>query len=195
MGRIHRRAGQKQQLCSWCFDWCTVLTLAPPAQHCPKHSIVRVTVHNFMTYTDATVYMGPRMNFVLGPNGAGKSSLVCAICLGLAGKPSVRQAMRACMCIVALYVALCGVAQCRCAAATTHTHTINWFGGGSGHGAFCQAGRLHQARRDGGDSGSTCELRYRPKHSVFHVHHLLATLCLRLSCATMRAATMSLSAR
>ena len=32
---------------------------------------------------------GPALNLVIGPNGAGKSSLVCAICIGLGGAPSL----------------------------------------------------------------------------------------------------------
>lgn len=46
-------------------------------------------MHNFMTYADAELYPGPRLNVVLGPNGTGKSSIVCAIGLGLGGKPKV----------------------------------------------------------------------------------------------------------
>lgn len=51
-------------------------------------SIMRITLHNFLTYSDIDVYPGPRLNMVLGPNGSGKSSIVCAICLGLAGSMS-----------------------------------------------------------------------------------------------------------
>lgn len=32
---------------------------------------------------------GPRLNVVVGPNGSGKSSIVCALALGLAGRPNV----------------------------------------------------------------------------------------------------------
>jgi len=32
------------------------------------------------------VYPGPNLNMIVGANGTGKSSIVCAICLGLAGK-------------------------------------------------------------------------------------------------------------
>ncbi|TMW55892.1 hypothetical protein Poli38472_008540 [Pythium oligandrum] len=48
-------------------------------------SIFRVKLHNFLTYTDAEFYPGPRLNLILGPNGTGKSSIVCALCVGLAG--------------------------------------------------------------------------------------------------------------
>ncbi|NWV35112.1 SMC5 protein, partial [Grantiella picta] len=40
------------------------------------------------TYNVCEVYPGPNLNVILGANGTGKSSIVCAICLGLAGKPS-----------------------------------------------------------------------------------------------------------
>ncbi|KAI1239722.1 hypothetical protein IHE44_0011150 [Lamprotornis superbus] len=43
---------------------------------------------NIVTYTVCEVYPGPNLNVVLGANGTGKSSIVCAICLGLAGKLS-----------------------------------------------------------------------------------------------------------
>ncbi|NWR38705.1 SMC5 protein, partial [Tachuris rubrigastra] len=39
-------------------------------------------------YDACEVYPGPNLNVVVGANGTGKSSIVCAICLGLAGKPS-----------------------------------------------------------------------------------------------------------
>ncbi|EEY64212.1 structural maintenance of chromosomes protein 5, putative [Phytophthora infestans T30-4] len=48
-------------------------------------SIYRVKLHNFLTYSDAEFYPGPRLNLILGPNGTGKSSIVCALCVGLAG--------------------------------------------------------------------------------------------------------------
>ena len=43
---------------------------------------------NFITYDDAEVFPGPRLNVVLGPNGTGKSTLTHAICLACAGKTS-----------------------------------------------------------------------------------------------------------
>lgn len=55
----------------------------------PTGSVMRVEVSNFMTYKRATVEPGPKLNLVLGPNGTGKSSLVCAICVGLAGRTSL----------------------------------------------------------------------------------------------------------
>ncbi|XP_062368984.1 structural maintenance of chromosomes protein 5 [Cinclus cinclus] len=51
-------------------------------------SIVRILMKDFLTYTTCEVHPGPNLNLVLGANGTGKSSIVCAICLGLAGKPS-----------------------------------------------------------------------------------------------------------
>uniref|UniRef100_A0A8D0GQR5 Structural maintenance of chromosomes protein 5 n=1 Tax=Sphenodon punctatus TaxID=8508 RepID=A0A8D0GQR5_SPHPU len=51
-------------------------------------SIVRITMENFLTYDFCEVYPGPHLNMIVGANGTGKSSIVCAICLGLAGKPS-----------------------------------------------------------------------------------------------------------
>ncbi|XP_041278107.1 structural maintenance of chromosomes protein 5 isoform X2 [Onychostruthus taczanowskii] len=51
-------------------------------------SIVRIFMKNFLTYTVCEVRPGPNLNVVVGANGTGKSSIVCAICLGLAGKPA-----------------------------------------------------------------------------------------------------------
>ncbi|EDV21076.1 uncharacterized protein TRIADDRAFT_60486 [Trichoplax adhaerens] len=45
--------------------------------------------YNVLTYSDCKFRFGPKMNLVAGPNGSGKSSIVCAVCLGLAGSPSV----------------------------------------------------------------------------------------------------------
>ncbi|CAF0981262.1 unnamed protein product [Adineta steineri] len=57
-----------------------------------KHAhgaIVRIRLENFMTYREVELYPGSRLNVIIGPNGSGKSSIVCAICLGLAGHPRV----------------------------------------------------------------------------------------------------------
>uniref|UniRef100_A0A8I4A1B9 Structural maintenance of chromosomes protein 5 n=1 Tax=Callithrix jacchus TaxID=9483 RepID=A0A8I4A1B9_CALJA len=51
-------------------------------------SIVRITMENFLTYDICEVSPGPHLNMIIGANGTGKSSIVCAICLGLAGKPA-----------------------------------------------------------------------------------------------------------
>lgn len=53
-------------------------------------AIVRIKVTNFVTYTSAEFFPGPKLNMVIGPNGTGKSTLVCAICLGLGWGPKVR---------------------------------------------------------------------------------------------------------
>ena len=52
-------------------------------------SIVRMKLINFLTYDECECFPGPSLNVILGPNGSGKSSLVCAICLGLAGSPKL----------------------------------------------------------------------------------------------------------
>ncbi|CAB4007950.1 structural maintenance of chromosomes 5-like, partial [Paramuricea clavata] len=52
-------------------------------------SIVRMKLIKFLTYDECEYFPGPSLNVILGPNGSGKSSLVCAICLGLAGSPKV----------------------------------------------------------------------------------------------------------
>lgn len=53
-------------------------------------AIVRIKLTDFVTYTSAEFFPGPRLNMVIGPNGTGKSTLVCAICLGLGWGPQVR---------------------------------------------------------------------------------------------------------
>ncbi|KAL4977925.1 P-loop containing nucleoside triphosphate hydrolase protein [Aspergillus desertorum] len=50
-------------------------------------AIVRIKVKDFVTYTAAEFFPGPKLNMVIGPNGTGKSTLVCAICLGLGWGP------------------------------------------------------------------------------------------------------------
>jgi len=50
-----------------------------------RGAIIRIQMHNFLTYTDAEVRPGAKLNIVVGPNGTGKSSVVCAICLCLGG--------------------------------------------------------------------------------------------------------------
>ncbi|KAM7412011.1 hypothetical protein PAMA_021807 [Pampus argenteus] len=52
-------------------------------------SILRITMKNFLTYDYSVVHPGPNLNMILGANGTGKSSIVCAICLCLAGKTAV----------------------------------------------------------------------------------------------------------
>ena len=79
-------------------------------------SILRMKLHNFLTYQDVEMQPGPRyvcgsiarctchalfsapltllvfqhsLNVVVGPNGTGKSSILCAFCLGLGGEPKL----------------------------------------------------------------------------------------------------------
>ncbi|XP_070824535.1 structural maintenance of chromosomes protein 5 isoform X1 [Chaetodon trifascialis] len=52
-------------------------------------SILRLTMKNFLTYDYAVLHPGPNLNMIIGANGTGKSSIVCAICLGLAGKTAI----------------------------------------------------------------------------------------------------------
>ncbi|KZT37531.1 P-loop containing nucleoside triphosphate hydrolase protein [Sistotremastrum suecicum HHB10207 ss-3] len=52
-------------------------------------SIVRMKLHNFVTYDDVEFRPGPHLNMILGPNGTGKSSLACALCIGLGHSPSL----------------------------------------------------------------------------------------------------------
>nr|XP_055166038.1 structural maintenance of chromosomes protein 5 isoform X2 [Nyctereutes procyonoides] len=62
----------------------------PPPSSRPfvEGSIVRIVMENFLTYDICEVSPGPHLNMIIGANGTGKSSIVCAICLGLAGKPA-----------------------------------------------------------------------------------------------------------
>uniref|UniRef100_A0A8C6Q076 Structural maintenance of chromosomes protein 5 n=1 Tax=Nothobranchius furzeri TaxID=105023 RepID=A0A8C6Q076_NOTFU len=52
-------------------------------------SILRITMRNFLTYDFSVVHPGSNLNMIVGANGTGKSSIVCAICLGLAGKTAI----------------------------------------------------------------------------------------------------------
>jgi ABC-type multidrug transport system fused ATPase/permease subunit len=60
-------------------------------------AIVRIKVTDFVTYTSAEFFPGPKLNMVIGPNGTGKSTLVCAICLGLGWGPQVCNTSRCCI--------------------------------------------------------------------------------------------------
>jgi len=59
-----------------------------PGKHQPG-AIVRVKLHDFVTYSQAEFHPGPNLNMIIGPNGTGKSTLVCAIALGLGAKTEV----------------------------------------------------------------------------------------------------------
>lgn len=52
-------------------------------------SIIRVQLHNFLTYDHVEFRPGPHLNMIIGPNGTGKSSIACAIALGLNWPPSI----------------------------------------------------------------------------------------------------------
>ncbi|XP_053430794.1 structural maintenance of chromosomes protein 5 isoform X2 [Nycticebus coucang] len=62
--------------------------LLPSSGPFVEGSIVRISMENFLTYDICEVSPGPHLNMIIGANGTGKSSIVCAICLGLAGKPA-----------------------------------------------------------------------------------------------------------
>lgn len=48
-----------------------------------------MNVKNFVVYSLTEFQMSPSLNMVIAPNGTGKSTLVCAVCLGLAGSPAL----------------------------------------------------------------------------------------------------------
>ncbi|XP_017884045.1 structural maintenance of chromosomes protein 5 [Ceratina calcarata] len=50
--------------------------------------ITHIYLENFVTYSKVSVKPGRYLNVIIGPNGTGKSTIVCAIVLGLGGKPS-----------------------------------------------------------------------------------------------------------
>lgn len=55
-------------------------------------AIRRVTLHNFMSYSDAELFdPGPRLNCIVGPNGTGKSSIVNALAIGLGGSLKITE--------------------------------------------------------------------------------------------------------
>lgn len=54
-----------------------------------RGAIVRIKFTNFVTYSDIEFRPGPNLNVVIGPNGTGKSTIVCGICLGLCGSPTL----------------------------------------------------------------------------------------------------------
>eukprot|EP01083_Nonionella_stella_P220664 789272_1 len=49
--------------------------------------ITRINLTNWVTFDQTEILCDPGLNLIVGPNGTGKSSIVCAICLGLGGKP------------------------------------------------------------------------------------------------------------
>ncbi|XP_076285291.1 structural maintenance of chromosomes 5 [Lasioglossum baleicum] len=56
--------------------------------HIDKGIITYIYLENFVTYYKVAVKPGRYLNVIIGPNGTGKSTIVCAIVLGLGGKPS-----------------------------------------------------------------------------------------------------------
>lgn len=50
-------------------------------------AIIKIRLENFVTYALTEFHLSPSLNMIIGPNGSGKSTFVCAVCLGLAGKP------------------------------------------------------------------------------------------------------------
>nr|QNH68114.1 structural maintenance of chromosomes protein 5 [Brachionus koreanus] len=59
------------------------------SKHYAHGSIVRIKLENFVTYDSLEFSPQPNLNVIIGPNGTGKSTIVCAICLGMTGKPAV----------------------------------------------------------------------------------------------------------
>lgn len=49
-------------------------------------SLIKLILHNFVTYKLTEFTLSPSLNMIIGPNGSGKSTFVCAVCLGLSGK-------------------------------------------------------------------------------------------------------------
>ncbi|KAI4489641.1 hypothetical protein M0802_010900 [Mischocyttarus mexicanus] len=54
-----------------------------------KGLIMQISLTNFVTYSNVVIKPGRNLNLIIGPNGTGKSTIVCAIVLGLGGKPSI----------------------------------------------------------------------------------------------------------
>lgn len=46
-------------------------------------------LYHSSTYKQVELFPTTSLNLIIGPNGTGKSTFVCAIILGLCGKPSV----------------------------------------------------------------------------------------------------------
>ncbi|KAI4478557.1 hypothetical protein M0804_011880 [Polistes exclamans] len=54
-----------------------------------KGIIKQIYLENFVTYNQVIIKPGRNLNLIIGPNGTGKSTIVCAIVLGLGGKPNI----------------------------------------------------------------------------------------------------------
>ena len=52
-----------------------------------KHPFYYIFSHR--TFDDVELIPGAKLNVIAGANGSGKSSIMCGICLGLAGHPKL----------------------------------------------------------------------------------------------------------
>ncbi|KAH3902906.1 related to Structural maintenance of chromosomes protein 5 [Saccharomycodes ludwigii] len=59
----------------------------PSTAEFQRGSIVKIRLENFVIYQFTEFHLSPSLNMIIGPNGSGKSTFVCAVCLGLAGRP------------------------------------------------------------------------------------------------------------
>ncbi|KAL6942029.1 hypothetical protein ACO0QE_003193 [Hanseniaspora vineae] len=60
---------------------------SPDYSEFAKGAIVKIRLENFVIYKLTEFNLSPSLNMIIGPNGSGKSTFVCAVCLGLAGRP------------------------------------------------------------------------------------------------------------
>ena len=65
---------------SYYIQWIPSLSELLTKGYC-RGSILRCRMRNFLTYDDAEVFPGPKLNVLLGPNGTGKSAITHAVCL------------------------------------------------------------------------------------------------------------------
>ncbi|XP_072038157.1 structural maintenance of chromosomes protein 5-like [Amphiura filiformis] len=63
--------------------------MASNSEDLVEGAIVRIKLEDFVTYDSCEFYPGPHLNVIMGPNGTGKSTIVCAMCLGLAGSTNL----------------------------------------------------------------------------------------------------------
>ncbi|KAL5289103.1 SMC5 family protein [Megaselia abdita] len=54
-----------------------------------RGKIYSISLKNFVTYDEITVYPQPNLNVITGPNGSGKSTIVAAILLVMGGNPKL----------------------------------------------------------------------------------------------------------
>jgi len=76
-----------------CVDTSLASIIAPTHVACLCKTVVAYILllleFVFRTYSKVEIFPGPGLNVVVGANGTGKSTIVCGICLGLGGKPSI----------------------------------------------------------------------------------------------------------